>query len=212
MAAPLPLFRGGRNQDISLSHGMSSYASPGIVFNTNAEQAQASPTDPYGIVNGVDAQAGNVRPVVVPNLYYYLNLGVAATSGVPYASFPIAPVVRVYGLLPREQKQDRAYPQDANSAFPDIAGDSTGGNWWVPLLPEGGASGAGTTLLSGVDMVGLAGSTYLTTTATIPFYLAGTRRILVLVETAADYAASSSSQSSLGEGTFAAVIYGWFSG
>jgi hypothetical protein len=191
--------------------GLSSYGSPGIVFNTDAEQVQDYPLDPYRILAGDDTYGGNVRPVVVPNSYFYLNLFMAGSSRVAESVITTGATVRVFGLLPREQKQDRAYPHDVSStAFPDLSAIASGGNWWVPLLPEGATSGSGTTLNAGEDMVGKYGSRYIIQSAPISWYLAGTRRILVTVSSAGAVDVASSSTTT--EGEQLACVAGYFSG
>ena len=210
MPAPLPIFRGAHNMDISACMGLAAFSSPGIVYNTDALQVQDYPLDPYQILDGSDTYGANVRPIVVPNKYYYLNLFVAWTATTGDCWLPTAPAVHVFGLLPREQKQDVAYPHQADAAFPDLSGDNTGGNWWVPLLPEGGTSGAPTTMASGKDMSGLLSGEFLNCAISTPFYMAGTRRLMVTIATAG--AVDESSSSSEGSGATKAIIAGWMSG
>ena len=205
MATPKDIFRGSLNRDISHAVGMSSYASPFFVLHDDATDATLLPKDPISQVDGTAGagDADNIRPVVVPNAYYYLNLCLGWTTDDLGTTYGTAPTVYVYGLLPREQKQDRAYPQDDTlTNAPDLAGDNAGGRFWVPLLPEGGASGSAITLNSGSDMELLYGGDYMCISKPISIYLAGVRRIICTVATAG-----------AGDGNVdSSFVGGWFSG
>ena len=186
MATNKGIFRGTRNQDISHAVGMSAYASPFFVLHDDATDATVKPLDP---ISQMDSTAGatdadNIRQVVVPNAYYYLNLCLGWTSDNIGAAITTPPTVYVFGLLPREQRQDRAYPEDdlaAATNVPTLEGDNAGGRFWVPLLPEGGASGSPITLNGGLDMEVLVGTDVMGLSKPISIYLAGTRRIMCTV-------------------------------
>jgi hypothetical protein len=214
MVVPLSLFQGALNRDISHAVGLSAWASPGIVFNTNAFQTQTV-LDPLRILAGDETNGDHVRPVVVPSAYYYLNVGLGF-SGWTNVQLNVDPVIRVFGLLPREQKPARAYPQDVSSAqFPDLSGTSSGGQWWVPLTTEG-ATSPNITLTGDLACTLTVSGKRLHTCITTPLYLAGVRRIMVCVTTAAGVhegaGSSSSGTSGEEEASLESLIYGWFSG
>jgi hypothetical protein len=213
MADPQPIFRGTLNRDISHAVGLSSWASPGMVFNTNAFETQTI-LDPLRILAGDETNGDHCVPVVVPAAYYYLNIGLAF-SGWTNVQINTDPVVRVFGLLPREHKPARLYPQDVSSQYPDISGTSEGGQWWVPLTTEA-ADAPAITLTGDLGCTVTVSNKRLHTCITKPVYLAGVRRVMVCVTTAAgvhEGAGSSSSGTSDEENAnLEACIYGWFSG
>jgi hypothetical protein len=215
------LFHGGLNRDINHAVGFSAWASPGIIFNEDATAVQSYHFDPVSVLAGTGTNTGEVRPVVVPCAYYYLNLAVGWTG--TSVTTCTSPVVRVYGLLPREQKQARAYPNDISGPdYPDFKTETQGApSWWVPLVPEGAVT-PNITLASVTSMrVTLAGKHWFTGLST-SLYLAGVRQLLVTVKTASvvtehgeagNSSESSASQDSLESATTeGACIWGWMSG
>jgi len=119
----------------AVGNGASGISTPLFVMNTDAKTATGSGDDPYFQVGGTPGQEGNIRPIIVPSMGYYLELNVAYRGNTPGAN---KPAVRIYGEVPVQGDPDKRYwPVDIDSA---LVGSSDNGttvdtsSFWVPLV------------------------------------------------------------------------------
>jgi hypothetical protein len=124
-----------RNQPV-VGSGSSSISSNLFVMNTNAMTANTHPDDPYWHVHGSTGD-DNIRPIVVPDMGFYLELNVAFLGTIPAVD---TPVVRVFGQVPYNGDELKRYwPYDVNTS---MVGSSNNGAtdsevtnaFWVPLV------------------------------------------------------------------------------
>lgn len=209
MVATLANFNGALNRDISSAVGLSAWASPGFVCVTDATTQTELYWDPFRVEAGASTGAGVIRPIIVPHAYYYLNVACGWNSNIAPTT---APVIRVYGALPRRQTQQQAMPRDISTEWADLEINDTQGHWWVPLVEEGATSVSKT--LDTSTAMGIRdedGGERFYCGLTTPIYLAGTRKVIVTIETAAVSGNIGSSESTA-QTTEEVCIWGWFSG
>ena len=114
--------------------GSSGISTPLFVMNTDAKTVTTDGSDPYKQIGGTPGQEGNIRPIIVPSMGYYLELNVAYLGSAPTAD---QPKVRVYGEVPMVSQEDKRYwPVDINSNMSGSADSSTTdtSSFWVPLI------------------------------------------------------------------------------
>ena len=118
-----------------VGNGSSGISTPLFVMNTDAKTATTAGDDPYLQIHGTPGQEGNIRPIIVPSMGYYLELNVAYRGSAPAAN---KPGVRIYGEVPVVGNPDKRYwPVDIDS---NLVGSSDNGttadtsSFWVPLV------------------------------------------------------------------------------
>tara|TARA_R100000808_G_scaffold16923_1_gene37797 strand:+ start:2784 stop:3389 length:606 start_codon:yes stop_codon:yes gene_type:complete len=122
-----------RNEPV-VGSGSSGISTPLFVMNTDAKTVTTSGDDPYLQIGGTPGEEGNIRPIIVPDMGYYLELNVAYIGTAPTAD---QPKVRVYGEVPMVTSDVKRYwpvDVDANmSGSVDSAATDTS-SFWVPLI------------------------------------------------------------------------------
>lgn len=111
---------------------------PLFILNNNLEEENHTGAEffsPWALTTGNAAYGDrtnhtNIRPVIVPEEYAWLNLYAISRSNLEFGD---APKIMVLGLLPHPSgaKADRSYPRDDDTGFPALPNDDV----WVPLTP-----------------------------------------------------------------------------
>lgn len=158
-------------------------------FHRAAAVATASPTDPYGVLDGTDAQAASVIITAVPNGANFLMLfhDYRDSAG----TLTTAPVVRVFGEVPEQNPANQTYEPSILTNGPSPVVPSTSiqpplpSRHWVPLgeLSTGNIpiTVGGTTPVMVVTIAG--NDWYRSSPAFVA--LLGVSRVLVTISTAA---------------------------
>lgn len=118
----------------AVGSGSSGISTPLFVMNTDAKTATTSGDDPYLQIGGTPGQEGNIRPIIVPSMGYYLELNVAYRGSAPATN---KPGVRIYGEVPVAGNPDKRYwPVDIDANLCGSADSSTTdtSSFWVPLI------------------------------------------------------------------------------
>ena len=117
----------------AVGSGSSSISSNVFVMNTNAMAADANDDDPYYHLHNASGD-DSIKPIIVPDMGYYLELNVAYIGDPPAADTPI---VRLFGQVPYNGDELKRYwPYDVNANMAGSGDSSTAvtDSFWVPLV------------------------------------------------------------------------------
>jgi hypothetical protein len=121
-----------RNQPV-VGSGSSGISSNLFVMNTNAMATNTNDDDPYYHLHNSSGD-DSIKPIIVPDMGYYLELNVAFIGSAPAADTPI---VRIFGQVPYNGDELKRYwPYDVNSNMAGSGDSSTAvtDSFWVPLI------------------------------------------------------------------------------
>jgi len=115
--------------------GSTAIGSTVFVMNTDATTATTSWDDPYLQVGAAPGEEDHIRPIIVPDLGFHLEVNVCWIGDAPAQD---TPVVALYGLVPfNGGTQSRLWPCDQDE---NLCGSTDGGttanttDFWVPLV------------------------------------------------------------------------------
>lgn len=111
------------------------YSGPFFVLNDDTAADNTLANDIWSLIDGDDAAADNIRPVVIPNNGVILELRHVIENSGGVANDNATPVsVICYGQVPTKdvRTHQRLYPEDLSSNHNYVVEDNDG--WWVPLL------------------------------------------------------------------------------